>query len=175
MVAPGRYAVRLTAGVHSETRSFEVKVDPRVTADGVSQADLIEQEHFLRRIGDAIDSARQVQARVEEAMRKAGVSKPGPLAAGERPFDSPQDAKGRYASPLQALWARLVSAPEPYPQRMLIDQLAYLERMLAQADQKVGQDAYRRYDDLMKELGAISAEAMRVLGTASGQGARGGQ
>jgi hypothetical protein len=68
---------------------------------------------------------------------------------------------------LQVLWARLVSVPEPYPQRMLIDQFGYLQRMLSRADQKVGRDAYQRYDDLVKELELIRSELNSTIGTAA--------
>ena len=46
---------------------------------------------------------------------------------------------------------------------MLIDQFANVARMLSQADQKPGRDAYLRYDDLVKELEAVKAEAAKVL------------
>jgi hypothetical protein len=41
----------------------------------------------------------------------------------------------------------LANRPGPYPQRMLIDQFTYLQGMLSRADQRVGRDAYTRYED----------------------------
>src|SRR3989304_1322652 len=40
LAVPGSYQVRLSAGGWSETKSFRVLVDPRVTQDGVTLADL---------------------------------------------------------------------------------------------------------------------------------------
>lgn len=166
LVAPGTFNVRLTAGGTTSTKSFEMKIDPRVTADGITQAHLVEQERFLLQMGATIDEARQLQKRLEQAMKSAGVPTPGALAAGQRTFDPAHGfADPRYTSPLQVLWARLVSVREPYPQRMLIDQFVYLQRMLMQADQKVGRDAYQRYDDLKKELEVIRAEVDKAAPT----------
>jgi hypothetical protein len=99
------------------------------------------------------------------AMRQAGVqaaSSPGPgesttqLIEKLRKTDTPQ-------ARLQGLWARLVTAPGTYEQPMLIDQLASVNRVEGGADQKVGAESRRRFEDLQKELKAIQAE----LGTIS--------
>jgi hypothetical protein len=51
-----------------------------------------------------------------------------------------------------------------YPPPMLIDQFSNIARMLGQADQKPGRDAFLRYDDLMKEMAAIKAELVKLAG-----------
>ena len=66
------------------------------------------------------------------------------------------------ARQLQAIYARLVTANIVYPQGMLIDQLSNITRMIGQADQKPGRDAYDRFNDLMKELTAIKTELKRL-------------
>jgi hypothetical protein len=66
-----------------------------------------------------------------------------------------------YSDPLQGLWARVASAGGTYPEPMLIEQLQNIQRMVGGADQKVGQEAIRRFDDLMKELKAIEAAVPR--------------
>jgi hypothetical protein len=45
---------------------------------------------------------------------------------------------------------------------MLISQLNNIQRMVTQADQKVGKDAYDRYDDLIKEMAAIEAQLKKL-------------
>ena len=75
------------------------------------------------------------------------------------------DATPRGASRLKALdllIARLQTAGGFYPQPMLIDQFASISRMLSQADQQPGRDAFERFADLVKELEAIKAEAAMV-------------
>jgi hypothetical protein len=81
-------------------------------------------------------------------------------ASAPRPGETPNTAT--YASPLQAAYARLVSAPGPYPQPMLIDQFTNIARMLGLADQKPGRDAWDRYHDLMKDLAALKAEVDKL-------------
>ena len=156
LVAPGGFTAKLNAGGATLSKTFEVKVDPRVFADGVTQSDLVEQQDFLLKVRDTIADARALQGRLERAMQGAGV-KPAPAP---QPGETPATIK--YSHPLQAAWARLVSAPPPYPQPVLIDQLSNIARMAGQADQKVGRDAYQRFDDVVKELNALKAEADKL-------------
>jgi len=44
-----------------------------------------------------------------------------------------------------------------------LNQFASISRMLGQADQKPGRDAYERFGDLVKELDAVQADAARVM------------
>jgi hypothetical protein len=63
---------------------------------------------------------------------------------------------------IDAVIAKLQTAGGSYPQPMLIDQFTAVARMLGQADQKPGRDAYERFDDLVKELEAVQAEAAKA-------------
>ncbi|MGE0864207.1 MAG: hypothetical protein AB7P34_09920 [Vicinamibacterales bacterium] len=157
MVAPGKYSVRLTANGQTITRTFDLKSDPRLAADGVTDGIIAEQVGFQLRVRDAVSDARKLQQRIEQAMQKAGM-KPG-LAPG-MPGQSPSNTK--YDNELQALYAKVVTTPGIYTQGMLIDQLNNVQRMITQADQKVGKDAYDRYDDLIKEMAAIEAQLKKL-------------
>jgi photosystem II stability/assembly factor-like uncharacterized protein len=158
MVPPGKYSVRLTSGGQTQTKAFELKVDPRVPKDGVTQADLEEQTTFLLRVRDAISDARRLQASIEEAMKKSGVPPVPPAVPGQTPAQLK-------LQPLQALWARVADQPGIYPQPMLISQLNNVNRMAGQADQKVGKDAHDRFGDLLKELQSLQAEFKQLSGT----------
>jgi hypothetical protein len=46
---------------------------------------------------------------------------------------------------------------------MLLNQLQNIQRMIGQADQKVGKDAYDRFNDLMKELKELQGRAAKYL------------
>jgi photosystem II stability/assembly factor-like uncharacterized protein len=151
LAAPGRFTVKLDAGDAAQTRTFEVKVDPRVAADGITQADLVEQQNFLLRVRDAIAAGRALQEKLQAAMKQAGVEP----AAAPGPGQWPSGVS--YAHPLQRAYARLVSAPGVYPQPMLLDQLGNIARMVGGADQKVGSEAQARFEDLLKELKEIQA------------------
>jgi hypothetical protein len=157
IVPPGKYSVRLTSGGQTITRTFDIKSDPRIAADGVSDGDLAEQVKFQLQLRDALSDARKLQQSIEQVMQKAGL-KPGLETGGVG--SSPATTK--YDHPLRALYARVVTTPGIYTQGMLIDQLQNVQRMITQADQKVGKDAYDRYADLVKEMAAIEAELKKL-------------
>jgi hypothetical protein len=143
LVAPGTYQVRLSAGEWSQSRSLEVRIDPRVAAEGVTPADLQEQLDLSLKLRDAIAEARALGSKLTTAHQSA---QPG----------------SANAKALQALADRVVTADIVYPQPRLIDQLSNIARMIGQADQKVGRDAFVRFDDLGKELAAVKAEAAKL-------------
>ena len=158
LVPPGKYTVRLIAGGQTQTRTFDLKVDPRVPRDGVTQADLEEQVAFQLKVRDAISDARRLQQQVDEAMKKAGVG----AVTGAVPGTTPMTTT--FAHPLQGLWARLGDQSGIYPQPMLISQLNNISRMVSQADQKIGKDAIARFNDLVKDLQAAQAEFQKLGG-----------
>ena len=69
-VVPGTYMARLTVDGRQQTRSFEVLMDPRVAADGVTVTDLQEQFDLGIQIRDAIEDADATIERLEGAMRR---------------------------------------------------------------------------------------------------------
>jgi hypothetical protein len=152
LAAPGKYSVRLNAAGQTVTRAFELKVDPRVMRDGVTQADLEDQVTFLLKVRDAISDARRLQQNVEAGMKGAGVSSIPAAVPGSTP------GQVKFAHPLQGLLARIVDQGGIYPQPMLLSQLQNVQRMVGQADQKVGKDAVDRFNDLLKELEALQRE-----------------
>lgn len=145
LVAPGKYQISLTVGNRGQSRWFEIKLDPRVAADGVTLADLQEQLEISLKVRDAIGEARRLATRLREARDKLK--------------DNPEATKK-----LQALLDRVVTASMIYPQPMLIDQFSNIARMIGQADQKVGRDAFLRYDDLMKEMAEIKTALDAIAG-----------
>jgi hypothetical protein len=152
MAAPGKYSVTLNG---SDPRTFEVIVDPGVLLDGVTAHDLVEQQNFLLAVRDTIARATELRSRVQGAMQKAGVAAPRPPGPGE------WAAGLQYDHPLQRIWARLATAPGVYPQGMLIDQLSNIVRAEGGADQRVGSESRKRYDDLVMELKALESEVRK--------------
>jgi hypothetical protein len=133
-------------------RTFEIKVDPGVLKDGTTVAELVDQQNFLLAVGDAIAEANQLRMRTAQAMQKADVQ-PAPSPGPGESVNAMQ-----YRHPLQRIWARLVTAPGIYEQGMLIEQLQNIVRAEGAADQKVGAESRRRFEDLVKELKALEAE-----------------
>jgi hypothetical protein len=156
LAAPGKYTVKVTTGGQTTTKTFDVKTDPRVTADGVTDVDLVEQVRFQLQVRDAISDARKTADQVDKAMAQRGIKPPAPAPPGVRPMDL------KFENDLQKLWAQLNDMPGAYPQPMFISQLSNIARMVGQADQKVGKDAYDRYNDLMKELKEIQAAVAKA-------------
>jgi photosystem II stability/assembly factor-like uncharacterized protein len=149
MVAPGTYQVRLTVGDWSATESFELLIDPRVAADGVTRADLVEQAELCLKVRDAITEAR-------EAIRQ--------LTAARRSLEGKTDGTSRRIDErLAEIQQRLVTGPVRYDMPMLADQLQYLNGMINRADQRLGRDAFERYDELRAELDAVKADLDTVL------------
>jgi photosystem II stability/assembly factor-like uncharacterized protein len=56
---PGRYSVRITANGETKTRDFNIQVDPRLVADGITEADLLEQFRLSLRVRDKVSEANQ--------------------------------------------------------------------------------------------------------------------
>ncbi|MEO5896192.1 MAG: hypothetical protein ABIS06_10855, partial [Vicinamibacterales bacterium] len=160
LAAPGKYTAKLKAGAAEDTRSFEIQVDPGVTRDGTTVADLVDQQNFLLSLRDTIGQATQLRTELQAAMLKANVqpaASPGPGESTTQLVEKLQ-MEGTPAAKLQALWARLVSAPGTYQQPMLTDQLNSISRVESAADQKVGAESRRRLADLTKELKSIQSE-----------------
>jgi hypothetical protein len=138
---PGQYQVRLKTGTVSQVQAFNVLIDPRVLADGVTVSDLQEQFEHNMRMRDLVSSVNQLVTRVREAIGK-----------------SPNDAR------LIALAAKLLTEPVRYGKPGLQAHITYLASMTSNVDQKIGRDAIDRYQVLKKELDALRAEADRLLG-----------
>ena len=55
----GRYTVRITANGETKSRDFTIAIDPRLTAAGVVEADLLEQFKLSVRVRDKVSEANQ--------------------------------------------------------------------------------------------------------------------
>lgn len=167
LAAPGLYLASLTLGDPAKgprptqvlVSDFEVVVDPRVLADGITVADLVDQQEFLLRVREVQARATALRERVRNAMQKAGVAVPTPPGPGESPFRRHPGAPELH--PLQTWYARLVTPSGTYQQGMLVDQLNNIVRAEGGADQKVGTEARRRLADLEKEIATIEAALTR--------------
>ena len=148
---PGTYQARLTVGEWSATRSFDVKMDPRLQATGTTQAALEEQHFFNRRLQATI-AAAEATAQAIDSMR---TEVQDAHDAGEMPEREAQPLLDR----LDAMHAKLVTAEEgSYQPPMLIDQLGYLAWMTGSADQELGEDAFSRFETLRGRLEAIQRQ-----------------
>ena len=149
IVPPGRYQAKLTVGTTTLTQPFNVLIDPRIAAEGVTVADLKEQFDHNMRMRDMVREVTSLATRVREAQTKLrGATGPDAVKAKE----------------VDALAAKLLTEPVRYGKPGLQAHITYLAGMTANVDQKIGRDAIERYQVLKKELDAIHAEVHRVVG-----------
>jgi hypothetical protein len=148
VVPPGKYSVRLSADSFTSTKPFELIEDPRITASGVTQAELEEQYQHNLRVRDLVSAANRLVARV----KKAQDSLTGKTAEADK------------LARLNELAAKLITPSIRYSKPELQAHINYLYSMTVGADQKIGQDAIDRYLFLKKELEARLAELISLVG-----------
>jgi photosystem II stability/assembly factor-like uncharacterized protein len=146
MVVPGTYMARLTVDGESQTRSFDVLIDPRVAADGVTLADLQAQFDLGMEIQAAIEDADATIERLQGAQER--------VAEGS-------DVEAELREIERALLTdRTITS---YPQPMLRDQLNYLNGNTQRADQKPAVDMYERLEVLVTELEVHKQRLQRLI------------
>ncbi len=143
-VPPGQYQARLDVGGESQTQRFNVLIDPRIEAGGVTVADLREQYEHNKTMNAMVAEVDALIERVE--------------TAGEG-----GDAGMRRR--LRPIAGKLITAPIRYSSPGLRDHITYLRGMTARVDMKIGRDAIERHRVLRGELDAITREVNSVLGS----------
>jgi photosystem II stability/assembly factor-like uncharacterized protein len=147
-VPPGPYQARLKVDTTTLTEAFNVLIDPRVAADGVTLANLQEQFEHNMRMRELVTSVNQIAGRVRDAQAK--------LRTGS-------GTDGDTANRLNSIAAKLFTPQVRYSKPGLQSHITYLAGMTANIDQKIGRDAIERYEVLRKELDEIRAELDSVL------------
>jgi photosystem II stability/assembly factor-like uncharacterized protein len=138
-VPPGQYVLRLTSGSWQQQQPLEIRLDPRLVADGVTATDLDLQYRFNVRLRAAIADARALTTAIESAAAAGGANR---------------DA-------LERIRGALVDAGGAYPRPMLNRQLSEISRVANAADARPNNGTVLRLDDVEKELAALKAEAAR--------------
>jgi photosystem II stability/assembly factor-like uncharacterized protein len=162
LAVPGRYAVRVTANGHTETRPITVRMDPRLK--GVTLADLREQFRLAIRIRDAVSAANEAVLRIRrmrsELARRAAAGSGGEAAAARARADS------LLAVEEQLYQGRNRSGQDPlnFPIK-LNNRLAALGRSVETGDARPTAAAYVVFRELSAELDRALRELERVAGT----------
>jgi photosystem II stability/assembly factor-like uncharacterized protein len=143
---PGKYMAKLTVGSYTSTKPFTIIEDPRITADGVTTADLQEQFDHNIKVRDLVSEVNKSVARVREARTKLA-NDPDKLAK------------------LNELASHLITPVIRYSKPELQTHITYLYGMTNSTDQKIGNDAVERYDTLKKELDERDSELHAILGS----------
>ena len=124
-------------GKETHQQEFYLLPDPRVIEEGVTIADIKEQEQLALQVVDLLSQAKMEADRVEKELKKM------------------KSEKGDERENLNQLKDALVQSKGRYTQPKLISQISYLYGVINRADQMPGKDAFDRYDELVKELGAL--------------------
>jgi hypothetical protein len=150
VAAPGDYTVVLGAGAFTLRQPLHVIEDPRVTADGVTTADLsAELAHNLQTLKLVNDTNLAVW-RI--------------MTAEARLKDHPDEAQSRALAPLADA---LITPRIRYSQPALQTHVAYLYSETNFTDQKVGRDATERLAALRKAVDAATSALDTILGPAT--------
>ena len=155
MVAPGDYQVRLSSGGWSQQEKFTVLIDPNVARDGVSQADLEAQERLGLDVMGLRTRAQELSDRLEGVQEK--------LAQGT----DQAGLRGQVKNALSEIHSSLITASGRYPTPVLLDQISYLSSMIDRADHRPGNDAYERYDELLRWTSDLESRLQDSLSGAS--------
>jgi photosystem II stability/assembly factor-like uncharacterized protein len=155
LVIPGTYQGTFTIGDWSDRVQFEILMDPRVTADGVTLLDLKEQEQLSLDVLMLQDRARNTANKLGKEIEKLSskTEMGGKLSCREKSLEAK----------LNEIRLKLVTSRGTYQQPMILGQIGYLSGMLDRADQKPGRDAYLRYDELKEALTLCEMEISQVL------------
>jgi photosystem II stability/assembly factor-like uncharacterized protein len=144
MAVPGRYTVRLRTTTETQEAPLEVRIDPRVAADGTTLADLrLQFEHNVR-VRDLITDGRRALRQIDTLEQRASTDeRRAEIEAVKRVLLPPEDIT-------------------VYPPRMLIQQINYLYGATTRADQHPGDDALDRYEELRAEMDGVLESLERL-------------
>jgi len=150
MVPPGAYRVKVSAGSWNDTQPLTLRMDPRLTENGITVADLREQYDHNIVMRAMVTEVGRVANRVRQARTR--------LRAASGQSDS--------LAKVEALAVTLFGADEGvrYGRPGLQTQITYLAGMTSRVDQRIGRDAVSRHAVLRKELDALETRVNQVLG-----------
>ncbi|MCO5725346.1 VPS10 domain-containing protein [Robiginitalea marina] len=146
MAGPGRYTAVLHTGQAQASAPFELVLDPRVVASGVTESEVDAQVGFLLKIRDKVSETLRLQHDLEKKIEELQKSA------------APSEAEKRKLETLRQVMSRIETQEGIYMQPMLADQWRYLYSMMDQADQAPGKDALDRFDALSAQLEALKRE-----------------
>jgi hypothetical protein len=154
---PGTYQATLRAGDWSESRSFRILPDPRLST---SQADFEEALDFMVEARSSLDETYDGIRRVRDLRSQVRI-RPAHERSGSRRERARSGAADLLASKLTAIEEDLMQPKneadqdvENFPTK-LDNQLAYVYWLVDQADAPPTEGQKSRYEDLERDLAAV--------------------
>ena len=127
-VSSGKYKVRLSIGSQLYEQTFELITDPRVSEMGITEDDISRQEQLGLQVASLLSDARKL----ERDLKKEKLT----------------SKDNERLNVINNKLANLKMAEGIYMQPMLIDQIAYLYRVVNGPDHVPNKDVYDRFDEL---------------------------
>jgi photosystem II stability/assembly factor-like uncharacterized protein len=150
VAAPGTYTVVLTAGAFAGRQPLHVVEDPRVTASGVTTADLSAELAHNLRVLKLVNDTNLAVWRVVAAQARL------------KAHPDPAEAKA-----LEPVAEALITPPIRYSQPALQTEVSYLYSETNATDQPVGRDAITRFGELRRQVDAVGSRLDAILGPAT--------
>ncbi|MEQ9397726.1 MAG: hypothetical protein RJQ04_01030 [Longimicrobiales bacterium] len=162
-VVPGRYQVRMTVDGESRTQDFEILMNPRAAASGVTLADLQERFEFAADIRDRVTDAneaviriRNIKAQVDERLEASDNAELETLGM------TVNDRLGGVESEIYQVRNRSNQDPLNYP-IMLNNKIAALLNLVEGAEDQPTDQAYEVYEFLSEQLGEELQQMQLVI------------
>ena len=134
LVKPGNYRVVMQMDDKKFERKFSVLPDPRLSH--INDDIYIEQENFLLETTALLSDLRKFEFKLHDELKNNTYNK-------------------KRVKELKLIKNKISTKEGPYMQPMLVNQLSYLMSMLSRADQKPGNDAYIRLDEIKSKFNLI--------------------
>jgi hypothetical protein len=132
LVPPGSYVAKLTLGSQTLEVPFEIVMDPRVRDQGLTETDLVKQWEMQIQVRELHEEVHRFQEELEKEIESL----------------KGKDDQEKRLQEVGLLLAEVKNDEGAYPQEMLLSQVSYLYSMVNGADQVLGEDASKRYEEL---------------------------
>ncbi len=155
-VIPARYRATLKVMGEEYASGFDVLPDPRIIEGGMTYSDYEAQFDLCIKVVELYKNVSELITDINTMLE---------------PREGKIEEKARTArrarimrEELGKIKDELVSRDDiRYPQPMLADQVMYLYSMINRSDQKPGQDAYERYDQLLSIFESLRYQYDRIM------------
>ena len=127
-VSPGRYTIRMTYAGQTLETDFEVLIHPKLQNQGLTQENLQEQENLAVQVAKLLIDIKQEIKSIETAIK--------------------QTKNSSKKTALQKKLHLLKKGSKRYDQPKLYEHTQYLYKMISKTPQKLGEDAFQRFESL---------------------------
>ena len=154
---PGKYAVRITANGETKTRDFTLGVDPRLAADGITEAYLLEQFKLSQQVRDQVTAANmaviQIRGIREQINQRLEKVSPRRKAEIQKLADGVLNSLASVEQEVYQVKNQSGQDPLNYPIK-LNNKIAALMGVIESADHRPTQQTYEVFEELSKALNA---------------------